>query len=51
MFAKSFENAVRDYFNKNVCPDTKAAYYFSKTRQKIILQNCIGKREMRPISS
>ena len=36
-FRKKVENAVRDYF-KNVCPDKKAAYYFSKTRQKIILQ-------------
>jgi len=24
---------VRDYFKKNVCPDTKAAYYFSKTSE------------------
>jgi len=33
-FRKKFWKRRERLFQKNVCPDTKAAYYFSKTRQK-----------------
>jgi len=33
IFARCFENTLGDYL-KNVCPDTKRAYHFWKTRQK-----------------